>query len=166
LIFVIINKGEYLVHVKIVNIKKFSEMDQWLHCVDLQHLHMADVGPVLMVTGATAIVDIIDPLVPMVVDLLNVQLIANKVDKSKLFNFRSEIRMHQSHLIIVVKEEVLVHDLSLAGVIRELQRLLLDLKLRHCDPLNSVLPVEDAGPRILILAVEVQVDLCIQIYHN
>ena len=50
--------------------------------------------------------------------------------------------MHQRHLVVTVKEEVLLNHLLLAQVISKLESLLLDLKLGHRDSLHSILPVK------------------------
>lgn len=50
--------------------------------------------------------------------------------------------MHQRHLVVTVKEEVLLNHLLLAQVISKLESLLLDLKLGHRDSLDSILSVE------------------------
>lgn len=81
----------------------------------------------LMFVRAIAVVDVVYSFVPMVVYLFDIQFVADQVDIPKLFNFWVKVGVHQRHLVIVVKKEVLVHSLILALVIDELERLLLNL---------------------------------------
>jgi hypothetical protein len=81
----------------------------------------------IMIVRAVAMVDVVDSFVPVVVHLLDVQLVAYQINKPELLNFRVEVGMHQCNLIVVVEKEVLLYRLAPTLIIQEFQCLLLDL---------------------------------------
>ena len=96
-----------------------------------------------MLSIAVVVVDVVNALVPVVVYLLDVQLRADQVDETELFNFGVEIRMHQCDLIVIIKEEILFNDLLLSLVICKLECLFLDLQCGYSDSLHCILTIKN-----------------------
>ena len=139
-----------------------------MHCIDFENLLVTKVqAQLLVIVRAITVIDIVNPLVPMVINLLYIELDTYEVNKPKLFNFGIEIGVHQRHLVVIVKKEVLLHNLLLSRIVDEFECLFLDLELGHCYSLNGVLAVENAiFWNEIVLHVEMKVDLSVQIDHD